>query len=311
MRIPGTRSSTAQTILQQGSQEDERRAARKRSRQQSQQQVQTGILATGNLLGDVARTIPQFQANSIRVDEGAKDRAFEEAMTLAKNKFVAGEGVLDRQARLKVAELTNKNPISQALAALLVDRTDKEITDIDNDPTIAPDVKQRVGLDLASGRVTPEVQKVRAQRATQAPIRQAAQGAGLTDPRLVASGEPGAYKNMTRDEALLLLGNAVINQGENSTVAREIAAKLGYALPQRTLPQKIGNFFTEGLQKSPVFGPLMDKSYATAEQEVEEFLRALATQEGPVATDRGYTSTKPFSAATRAAILRRSKNPVQ
>lgn len=303
MRIPGTRSSTGSTILQQSSQEDERRAARKRSRQQSQQQVQTGILATGNLLGDVARTIPQFQANSIRVDEGAKNRAFEENMLLARQGFERGESVLDRASQEKIAA-SDSSPVDKLVAALLVERRDAEAERLRGNPLFPAGELDAAEKAILTGSTTPALQKFREQERVAAPVQRAAQYAGVKNPDLVGRGEAGAYQGLSRDKAMRLLGQAAIDQGENSEAVRQIAEKFGYALPERTFMENVGRV---------IFNPIgntlgLTRSDADAtEEELVQLLEALKTQYGPVATDRGFTSTRPLSPMARREILRTRK----
>ncbi len=316
MRFPGAGggSRTAQTILGINEQEEERKAKKRASKNDSRQLYVQSAGAGINALSNVGRTVADFKAIDSREDEGAKNRAFEQAMMQARQGFEVEEGStqrgftaeqerLNRANALKIAE-TRSDPVSEALSLLIAERKQNKVASIDADPSIDPAMKDAVANALLTGQRTPETDAVLQRIENAAPLKQAAGQAGFTETAdLVGRGEPAAFLGKSRDDIMNLIGQAAVNQGEDSPAVRQIAEKIGYKLPERSMLQSIGRGTKRILEAGPrqAFGN-PDLSVG-AEEEIQQLLQALQSQYGPTATDRGYTSTKPLSPQARQYIL--------
>jgi len=334
MRFPGTRSSTASTILEQSGQVDQRKADRKRARTARNQQVLGGIGAGL----DVLKLAPQFTKIASDQQEGERERAFAAAMEIAQgksrealqaNQLRFGREQIDREenlerelAPLKYAQSARQpeTALERAMAEVQAARVAGEIRDIETDPNYPAASKQAAIQGRLTGQITPQDREYEQRKVFEAPVRQAAGRAGIVDTDLAAKLDPGAYSGMDRDDFLALVANIAIEGGENSPAIAKVLQAAGGKVPERTPIQKFGrgvssavkDFLMQPEARSALFGG--PDPAPGAEEEILQLIQAIQAQNTPpsmTGTPTWFAPPKPLSPATRKFYIGGRKKPTE
>jgi hypothetical protein len=318
MRFPGTRSSTASTVLEQSGQVDQRKADRKRARTARNQQVLGGIGAGL----DVLKLAPQFTKIAADQQEGERERAFAAAMEIAQgksrealqaNQLRFGREQMDREeklerelAPLKYAGNARKpeTALERAMAEVQAAQVAGQIADLRKDTSFPPGELPGAIQGLTSGRPTPAYQASIERQKVEAPVRQAAGRSGILDTELAGKLEPGTYKGMGRDDFLALIGNLAIEGGEGNPAIPKVLQAAGGKIPP--------------FPKFPPIGEILNPLNSERDQarsEIQRLIEAIQMQEsgpGMTAATGGtpiYSAPpKPLSPATRKYILELRKS---
>jgi len=308
MRFPGTRSSTASTILEQSGQVDQRKADRKRARTARNQQVLGGIGAGL----DVLKLAPQFTKIASDQQEGERERAFAAAMEIAQgksrealqaNQLQFGREQMDREenlerelAPLKYAQSARQpeTALERAMAEVQATETAGRVTDLRGDPNFPEADRASAIQGLLSGQPTAPYQAYTQRQAVQAPVRQAAGRAGIPDVDLAGKLEPGAYKGMGRDEFLALIGNLAMEGGERNPAIPQVLQAAGGKIPPFPAFPPIGEILTP-----------WNTQRDQARSEIQRLIEAVQSQEPNVGPKM---APQPLSPATRKYILELRKS---